>query len=728
MLDRTRKSRFLVGSANRADRRASRPRLELLEQKALMASLAPIATVNAPAALGFQVPLDGGTVGSQTFTVSSTNTAIKATVAQGKFLTIGVSHTSSGATDPAFVGSLTFQLFEDLTPLTTSRIEQLVTEGFYTSPTTGTPSLPTKNFHRIASGFPDATGFIVQGGSQSGNGSGSLVAPGFPFADEFVKQLIFDGTGQRAMANAGDDSNDSQFFVTTGQPRFLDFQHTIFAQLVAGQTTLAQMTKVAVGTDGTTPVNPVLFTSTTLSTTNPDGVIHLDLTGATAGQTGTVTVTARDSTGGTVARTFAVNVTANVDASGQPIVERPFLAPVPNQVVGKGQTAVFQLPGVATTPGDPLTYGVGGSVSTGTNPTFAAIPASQGTATVDSSGIVTVVPASGFTGVINLVVGVRDQVNRSGTGTGQTIENIGNYDTQKMTLTVTNGAVVNLQPIATSGSVAAATGSNTVVQLQGNTANPGSSQTLTFTILTPPSNGTVSNFDSTKGTFTYTPNSGFQGSDSLTFKVTDVGAPLPNLSSNPATETFVVGGANSGAVRLIGRILVVTPVAKANLADTSRNIIGVSDVNGIIQVTVNGLIDSTEPKATDLDRIIVFGSKNSDTISVDQSVTVPTTLDGGHGGSNVISAGRAPALEFGWFGTSNVLKGGASNDTIYGKAGRVKFVKSGGNDLFYAGNANLGHRNHQAIFPGKIFQTHPHSPSGTFYRFIGKHLVAIKKV
>ena len=525
MADRTRDGAIgSVGSRGLA-RRASRPRLEALDSRLLPASLAPIADVTAPASLGYQVPLDGTTAGPQTFTVTSSNPAVKATVAQGKFLTVGVSHTSSGASDPSFTGSLTFQLFDDLTPLTTSRIEQLVNQGFYTSPTTSSPIQPTKNFHRIAANFPGANDYIVQGGSQTGNGSGSLAAPGFPFVDEFVQQLAFTGNGQLAMANAGKDTNDSQFFITTGSPRFLDFNHTIFGQLVAGQGTLQQMTQVAKGTDGTTPVNPVLFTSTTLSDTNADGVIHVDTTAATAGQTSTLTVTATDSAGTTTARTFAVNVSANTDTTGAAMTERPFLGNVANQVVGQNQTAVFQVPAIAPTPGDRLTFGIGGSVSTGTNPTFVAIPSTQGTATIDANGVVTVKPASNFTGVINLVVGVRDQVNRAGTGTGQTIENFANFDSQRISLTVTNGAAVNLPPIANSGTATAQTGTPTTIQLSGNTGNPDSAQTLVYQIVTGPQHGTISNFNASTGALTYTPTGNFLGTDSLSFRVTDSGAP-----------------------------------------------------------------------------------------------------------------------------------------------------------------------------------------------------------
>ena len=202
-----------------------------------------------------------------------------------------------------------------------------------------------------------------------------------------------------------------------------------------------------------------------------------------------------------------------------------------------------------------------------------------------------------------------------------------------------------------------------------------------------------------------------------------MGAPTPNLTSNPAVETFVIGGANSGAVRVIDRVLVVTPVPKPSLADKSKNTILVDQSNGVLLVTVNGLVDAVQPNAADIDRVVVFGSKNSDTIKVTQNVTLPTTLDGGHGGVNFVTAGAGPSTMFGWFPTFNVLQGGPSNDTLTGRAGLVKFVKSGGNDTLFAGVPRIGRKDHRPIFPGKIFDAHPHSPGGTFYKFIGNTLV-----
>ena len=82
------------------------------------------------------------------------------------------------------------------------------------------------------------------------------------------------------MANAGDDTNSSQFFVTTGSPRFLDFQHTIFGQLVAGIDVLpADDPGLPRLLDA--PVSPILITGTHVSPTSPDGTLLIDATSPT---------------------------------------------------------------------------------------------------------------------------------------------------------------------------------------------------------------------------------------------------------------------------------------------------------------------------------------------------------------------------------------------------------------------------------------------------------------
>src|SRR5262249_40226183 len=156
--------------------------------------------------VGIQVPLNGSASDSdsQIYAVSSSNPDITPTVAKGQFATFTILHTpASGHPEDPFIDNekVTFQLFDDLTPLTASRIESFITSGFYKG----------KNFHRVANGFPGPNDFIVQGGSASGNGSGASFQPGTPIVDEFVQQIAFTGKDQVAMPNSGPDTNDTQF-------------------------------------------------------------------------------------------------------------------------------------------------------------------------------------------------------------------------------------------------------------------------------------------------------------------------------------------------------------------------------------------------------------------------------------------------------------------------------------------------------------------------------------
>src|SRR4051794_26000883 len=97
--------------AGRPPRRESRPHVETLEGRQLLAaSLAPIGNITVPALQGYQVPLNGGTGPRQTYSVTSSNPDVQATVAQGKFLTLNVTHTAASASDVSFSGPLTFQL------------------------------------------------------------------------------------------------------------------------------------------------------------------------------------------------------------------------------------------------------------------------------------------------------------------------------------------------------------------------------------------------------------------------------------------------------------------------------------------------------------------------------------------------------------------------------------------------------------------------------------------
>jgi len=114
-------------------------------------------------------------------------------------------------------GNIVLELFASDVPTTVNNFVFLSREGFYDS---------TK-FHRV---IPD---FMAQGGDPTGTGTGG---PGYKFGDEFTKHTHV--TGALSMANAGPNTNGSQFFITYGPQPHLDNHHSVFGQLVDGMNIL----------------------------------------------------------------------------------------------------------------------------------------------------------------------------------------------------------------------------------------------------------------------------------------------------------------------------------------------------------------------------------------------------------------------------------------------------------------------------------------------------------
>jgi cyclophilin family peptidyl-prolyl cis-trans isomerase len=112
-------------------------------------------------------------------------------------------------------GDIVLQLFADKTPRTVNNFVFLAREGFYDNTI----------FHRIIANF------MVQGGDPTGTGRGG---PGYRFADEFTPSLRHDKPGVLSMANAGPNTNGSQFFITHVPTAWLDNKHSIFGQVVEG--------------------------------------------------------------------------------------------------------------------------------------------------------------------------------------------------------------------------------------------------------------------------------------------------------------------------------------------------------------------------------------------------------------------------------------------------------------------------------------------------------------
>jgi cyclophilin family peptidyl-prolyl cis-trans isomerase len=111
-------------------------------------------------------------------------------------------------------GAIAVELFDDDAPKTVENFLKLARDGFYDGVI----------FHRV---IPD---FMIQGGDPTGTGSGG---PGYKFEDEFNKHKV--ARGALAMANAGPNTNGSQFFiVTTEAAPWLDGKHTVFGRVTDG--------------------------------------------------------------------------------------------------------------------------------------------------------------------------------------------------------------------------------------------------------------------------------------------------------------------------------------------------------------------------------------------------------------------------------------------------------------------------------------------------------------
>jgi peptidyl-prolyl cis-trans isomerase A (cyclophilin A) len=124
-------------------------------------------------------------------------------------------------------GDIRIELFEDKAPKTVRNFLGLADGSQeWTDPKTGavknTPLYDGVVFHRVISGF------MIQGGDPLGTGTGG---PGYKFADEFHPEATFDRPYLLAMANAGPNSNGSQFFITVGPTPWLNFKHSIFGEV-----------------------------------------------------------------------------------------------------------------------------------------------------------------------------------------------------------------------------------------------------------------------------------------------------------------------------------------------------------------------------------------------------------------------------------------------------------------------------------------------------------------
>jgi len=146
------------------------------------------------------------------------------------------------------MGTIEIELFAKETPKTVENFTGLAGKGYYNGVI----------FHRVIDNF------MIQGGDPTGTGRGGDSFWGGKFADEIVPSLKHDQPGILSMANAGPNTNGSQFFITLVATPWLDGKHTVFGKVIAGMNVVNAIGKVATSKPGDKPLNDVVMETVTI--------------------------------------------------------------------------------------------------------------------------------------------------------------------------------------------------------------------------------------------------------------------------------------------------------------------------------------------------------------------------------------------------------------------------------------------------------------------------------
>jgi peptidyl-prolyl cis-trans isomerase-like 1 len=145
------------------------------------------------------------------------------------------------------MGTIEIELYASQTPKTAANFVGLAEKGYYNGVI----------FHRVISNF------MIQGGDPTGTGRGGESIYGKKFEDEIVPSLKHTAAGTLSMANAGPNTNGSQFFITLAATPWLDGKHTVFGKVVKGMDVVTAIGKVETSKPGDRPLKDVVMKKVT---------------------------------------------------------------------------------------------------------------------------------------------------------------------------------------------------------------------------------------------------------------------------------------------------------------------------------------------------------------------------------------------------------------------------------------------------------------------------------
>lgn len=146
------------------------------------------------------------------------------------------------------MGTIELELFPKDAPKAVENFTKLANKGYYNGVT----------FHRVIDNF------MIQGGDPTGTGRGGESIWGKPFVDEISPNLKFDKPGILAMANAGPNTNGSQFFITLASTPWLNGHYTIFGKVIEGMDVVKAIGKVKTSKPNDKPVKNVIMENVTV--------------------------------------------------------------------------------------------------------------------------------------------------------------------------------------------------------------------------------------------------------------------------------------------------------------------------------------------------------------------------------------------------------------------------------------------------------------------------------